>query len=159
MEKKFANNFKIYRAKPDGNGVATQFCFAKEKESIFIEMAKQLSGKDDNENAIFDWKNKIIFKLGMTDIGEILSVLQNIKLGVGPKDKDSENYKGLFHSNDKGNSILKFEKNKYGGFYIGLSVKKEGLDPVNLKHTISSGEATILNILLDRAVGLIYDWN
>lgn len=159
MEKKFIEAYKIYKPKKDGTGTASQFSFAKDKGCLFLEMAAQLPTKDENDNATFNWDNKIIFKMGPVDVAELLLVLHNIKNGAGTKEKDTENYKGLFHSTSNGNSILKFEKGKYDGFYLGLNVKKGDSTPVSLKHSLTSGEGIILRILLEKAIELIYDWN
>lgn len=158
MEAKFLESYKMYKARPDGGGAASQFEFSKEKKCIFFEIAPQLPLKDNNGNPTFDWAKKLIFKMGVVDMGEILSVLQNVKNGAGPKDKDTEKYRGLFHSNKEGNAILKFEKGMYSGYYIGLSVKKGASDPFNFKHAISDGEAVVLNILLTDAIRTIYSW-
>lgn len=159
MEKKFIEAYKIYKPKKDGTGTASQFSFAKDKGCLFLEMASQLPTKDENDNATFNWEDKIIFKLGVVDIAELLLVLHGIKNGSGPIEKGSETYRGLFHSNEKGNSILKFEKGKYEGFYLGLNVKKGESSPVALKHSVTSSEGMILRILLEKAIELIYDWN
>ena len=159
--KKFIQAYKIYKPKKDGTGTASQFCFAKDKGCLFLEMASQLPTKDENDNAIFGWKDKISFKLGPVDIAELLLVLHGIKNGAGPKDKfnTSEKYNGLFHSTASGNSILKFEIGKYDGFYLGLNIKKGESAPVALKHSLTSSEGMILRILLEKAIELIYDWD
>jgi len=158
MEKKIQKNYKIYKAKPDGNGAASQFEFSKDKEAVFFEMAPQLPSKDENGNPTFDWKKKLIFKLAVVDMGEILSVLNGIKNGAGPKEKDTDKYKGLYHSSKDGSAILKFEKGNYAGFYLGLNVKKGESPPVALKHTVTDGEGVVLSILLTDAIKAIYSW-
>lgn len=160
MEKKFTKNYKIYKPNKDMAGASSQFCFSKDKECVFLEMAKQLQEKGTEGFSLFDWKNKIVYKLGTIDLAEILLVLRGVKNGAGPTEKDNtEKYKGLFHSNENGNSILKFEKGKYDGYYLGLNIKRGDSAPISIKHSITSAEGMILQILLCRAIELIYDWN
>ena len=154
MEKKFPNNLKIFKPNKNNNGAATQFAWSPDKRCIFIESAPQLQDKDSSGNALFDWKNnKIIFKLGPPDIAEMLCVLDGIKNSVGYADK------GLFHENTKGNAVLKFQKAEKSGYYFGISVKKDGSEPVAIKHSITDSEGMILQILLRRAIEIVYDWN
>jgi len=154
VEKKFTDNCKIYKPNKTNNGAASQFCWSHEKRCIFIESAPQMPDRDGEGNSLFDWKNnKIIFKLGPPDIAEILCVLDGIKSSVGYADK------GLFHSSGNNNAVLKFQKADKSGYYFGISVKKEGSEPVAIKHSITDGEGMILQILLRRAIEIVYDWN
>lgn len=155
--KKFSKGFMLYKAQNNGNGSASQWNLGSEKDCVFLEMSNQ-TGKDDKGNARFDWDNKIRFKLGDADIGEIISVLVGVKDGVGPFDKDKEKYKGLFHSNPNGNSILYLGKDRNGILRICLSVKKDG-NQIRVQHAITIGEACILNTLLRRAIEVMYGWD
>ena len=157
MSKEFGENFVLYKARKEGDGAASQWSLASNKDCVFLEMTKQI-GKDDNQNAKFDWENKIRFKLGEADIGEILSVLVGLQKGVGPYDIQSEKHKGLFHSNPSGNAILYFGKDDAGRFKIYLSVKKNGEKTV-VSHLITKGEACVLSTLLRRAIEIMYNWH
>ena len=156
-QKKFNKGFIMYKAQNSGNGSASQWSLGSEKDCVFLEMASQTE-KDDKGNARFDWGNKIRFKLGDADIGEIISVLVGVKDGVGPFDEKNKKYKGLFHSNPSGNAILYFGKDRNGTLRICLSVQKNG-DQTRVQHAITIGEACFLNILLRRAIELMYDWS
>ena len=156
MPEKFSLSFVMYKATRDGNGAASQWDLAKEKQAVFLEMTNQI-GKDDKGNARFDWDNKISFKLGQTDIGEILSVLVGMQDGVGQLDRDKNKHKGLFHSNQGGNSILYFAKDERGTLRMYLSVKK-GENKTVAQHAISKGEMCILSTLLRRAIEVMYEW-
>lgn len=156
MAKEFSQPFMLYKAKNDGNGAASQWNLGSQKDCVFLEMANQM-GKDDKGNARFDWDNKICFKLGEADIGEILAVLVGIQSGVGPFDSSSNKHKGLFHSNKSGNAILYFGKGENGIFRIYLSVKK-GEEKIVVQHMISKGEACVLSTLLRRAIEVMYKW-
>ncbi len=157
MAKEFPENLMFYKAKKDGKGAASQWSLSSERNSVFLEMTNQVDF-DDNKNAKFDWDNKIRFKLGVCDIGEIISVLVNMQQGVGPLDVTKNRHKGLYHSNEKGNAILYFGKDKKNEiFRIQLSVKRDGKQTV-VKHAISKGEVCILNTLLCRAIEVMYRW-
>lgn len=156
-DKRFSKGFVLYKARVDGNGAASQWNLGSDKECVFLEMANQ-KGKDDNGNARFDWDNKIRFKLGDVDIGEILAVLVGVQSAVGPFDQSSGKHKGLFHSNQNGNAILYFGKDDNGRFRIYLSVKRGEVKTV-VQHTLSKGEACFLSTLLRRAIEVIYRWD
>ncbi|KKL97904.1 hypothetical protein LCGC14_1829800, partial [marine sediment metagenome] len=115
-EPKFKKSFAVYRARKNNGGVAAQFDFNPQSKLLFLEMAAQTGKQDKNNNALFDWPNKIAFKLGIVDIGELLCVLIGKQTGVGRF--DDGRYRGLYHENENGNSMLFFEVGKNGGFYM-----------------------------------------
>lgn len=156
-KKVFSKNFQLYKARGSGDGSASQWNLGSEKDCVFLEMANQ-TGKDENGNASFDWGNKIRFKLGISDIGEVLSVLVGLQKGVGPFDLERGKHKGLFHSNKSGNAILYLGKDDTGRFGIRLSVKRDG-DQTIVQHSITKGEACVLSTLLRRAIEVIHQWN
>lgn len=157
MSDKFSEQYMLYKAKNDGQGAASQWNLGSKRNCVFLEMARQ-DGKDSNNNARFDWDKKLIFKLGIADIGEILATLVGLQTGVGALDTQSGRYKGLYHSNEKGNAILRFDKNEGGRFHIRLSIKRgEAQDMIH--HSISSGEACVLSVLLRRAIEVMYRWH
>jgi hypothetical protein len=156
MAKEFPENFILYKAKNDGNGAASQWSLSSKKDCVFLEMANQAE-KDTKGNAKFSWENKIRFKLGDSDIGELLAVLVGLQNGVGPFDNSKKKHKGLFHSNQNGNAVLYFAKDEHGRLRIYLSVKR-GEEKTVVQHTISNGEACVLGTLLRHAIEIIYQW-
>ena len=157
MSDQFSEAYTLYKAKKDGSGAASQWNLGSKKDCVFLEMSNQ-TDKDDKGNPRFDWKNRIKFKLGHADIGEILSVLVGMQKGVGPYDKPQGKHKGLYHSNDAGNSVLYFGTDDNGVFNIYLSVKR-GEDRQAIRHTISKGEACVLSTLLRRAIEVMFRWH
>lgn len=157
MANEFSKSCVFYKAHNEGNGSASQWNLGSNKDSVFLEMANQ-KGKDNKGNANFDWDNKIRFKLGVSDIGELLAVLVGLQAGVGQFDTSKKKHKGLYHSNSNGNSILYFGKDDIGRFRIYLSAKR-GDERTVVQHTITKGEACILSTLLRRAVEVIYMWD
>lgn len=156
MVEKFSEPFMLYKARNDGSGSASQWNLSSAKDCVFLEMTNQ-KGKDDNGNARFDWNNKIRFKLGSADIGELLAVMVGLQSGIGPFDPTKKNHKGLYHSSAMGNAILHFRKDDLGKFHIFLSVKR-GEEKTVVQHTITKGEACILSTLLRRATEVMYRW-
>ncbi len=156
-KKVFTQNFKLYKARGSGDGAASQWNLGSEKDCVFLEMANQ-TGKDGNGNASFDWGGKIRFKLGVSDIGEVLSVLVGLQKGVGQYDSERGKFKGLYHSNKSGNAILYFGKDDAGRFGIRLSVKKDNNQTI-VQHSMTKGEACVLITLLRRAIEIIHKWN
>lgn len=154
-EPKFKKSFSIYKARRSHDGVASQFDFNPQTKLLFLEMAVQTGKQDDKGNALFDWKNKIAFKLGITDIGEILCVLIGKTNGVGRLDGDR--HKGLYHENDSGNSMLFFEKGNSGGYYMKLSIKR-GEEKIQLAQTLTNGEGIVLSTLLRCVIEAKYEW-
>lgn len=156
----YAEPFNVYRARNSGDGSASQWSLGSKKDCVFLEMANQ-KGKNEKGNVNFDWENKLPFKLGESDIGEILAVLSGLKKGVGPPTtKDGKpTHKGLFHSNDKGNAILCFAEGESQKIWVRLSVKRDGEETRAITHQMSQGEACVLHTLLRRAIEVMYRWH
>ena len=154
--KGYRQSYRIYRARKTNDGVASQFDFNPDSKFLFLEMAKQTDQHDDKGNALFDWKNKISFKLGVNDIGEILCVLSGKKTGLGTL-KDGK-YQGLYHKNESGDAILYFDKSEHNkAYYMKLSVRRSG-EKKQLSQLISDAEGIILSILLRCIIEAKYDW-
>jgi len=142
------NNFSIYKPNKSNNGAALQLDFNKFKKSIFIECANQ------NGERSFDWGQKVTLKLSATDIGAILSVLNN--KAVSTK---------LYHDPGKGDyasskeissNILSVSKNSYG-YNFSISQKK-GNSLTRIALNITFGECELMIILLQQSIRSIYEW-
>ena len=157
MPEEFAKSFMLYKAKVNGDGTASQWSLGSKKDCVFLEMANQ-QGKNNDGNASFDWENKIRFKLGESDIGELLAVLVGCQRGAGPFDPSKKGHKGLFHKNSSGNAILYFGHDDQDRLRIHLSVKKDE-QKTAIGHVISKGESMILSTLLRRALEVMYKWD
>jgi len=155
-EKGYTQAYRIYKARKTADGVASQFDFNIKTKLLFLEMASQSQDKDDQGNALFNWKDKISFKLGISDIGEILCVLVGKQSGVGSM-RDAK-YKGLYHQSSGGDSVLYFEKGNNGGYYMKLSVRRDGKDRRQLEQLLTNSEGIILSTLLRNVVEAKYEW-
>lgn len=65
--------YNIYKPlKKEGAGAALQFSYDAKKQSVYLEAARQKGVKlETGSKEQFDWENKIVFKLGVTDIGQL----------------------------------------------------------------------------------------
>ena len=162
--------FRIYKPNKNNNGAASKWQLSSKKSEhgittmLFLTMGSQ-TGIDSNGNAAFGWTDEsknIIMKLGILDIGELLSVLRGIKSYVG-ESNNREDGKGLYHETEKGNSVLKFyccPPDQYSStkYYKIVASQKRGNQTIKCYHTISIAEAQILFSLLEKAVIEIHGW-
>ena len=84
--------FNIYKPlKKEGAGAALQFSYDATKLGIYLEASRQKGGKlAIGSKDQFDWANKIVFKLGTADVGQLLLLFagrkKEIKLIHQPRD-------------------------------------------------------------------------
>jgi len=151
------SDLKFYKPRPNGQGAASRWNLARDKQAVFVEMANQMPS--DDENARFDWDRHLTVKLGLPDLGEILAVLLGRKAGVGTK-RGEGRFSGLFHKNPKGDSSLGFVRAANSeGFYLKVGVKREGGDLKTAGHSFTEGEACVLRIALETAVARLVGWS
>jgi len=136
-------SLSFWKARKDGNGSSAHLDFNLDKKSIFLSFMPQ-KGTDERN---FDKDKKITSKLNLQDVGEMLAVCRRHIDGVGRKEGDK--YKGLFHSspNENDNSIIGFEKWKDIGYYLSLSVKRNG-NSQRESVLLSYGEVEQLHLFL-----------
>ena len=152
-----SKDFRVYRANKTNSGTASgwQLSYKKDKEydkyEMFLIMADQQPENDANGNAKFDWEGGITVKLGETDLGEIMSVLERRKDSVG------HNGKGLFHETAKGNKIIGFTSVD-GGYALKVSYQDTEKNRREIKQVLGLHEASLLLTLLKRAVEKLYGW-
>lgn len=67
-------HFNIYKPiQKESGGAALQFTYDSYKRGIFLEAARQQGVKlEIGSKEQFDWAGKIVFKIGVTDIGRML---------------------------------------------------------------------------------------
>lgn len=112
---------------------------------IFFEMADAIPG--DPEGRI-DWRNKIIMKIGVNDIGVLLNAL---KFDL-PEAK-------LFHKTSTGTSTFQFAKGKNPGTY-GVSLYKTlGEQKLQSRMYLSSADVMILEEILRAGLPVILGWS
>ncbi len=160
--------FKIYKPRKTKDGVASQWEFSRKTPAtddkperpacMFLVFANQTDS--EGRLAQFDWPNKVTMKLGIADIGEILSVFIGLQKDLGPKEKDENgNYrgKGIYHETQRGNTILQLKKED-NKFAIRLSQKLKGQNVRIFLHSLTHSEVAVLTTLFRRAIELMYAW-
>jgi len=153
----YHKSFQIYKPRKGGGGCASQWEMASAGNAVFLEFAAQIGTMQDDENAKFDWPNKLKMKLGISDLGEIIACLERRQKGIGPAREGK--HRGLFHKNARGTASLLFEESQQGaGWHMKIGVQKTGAEVQNLSHALTPGEGATLLVLLRRAVERIYDW-
>ncbi len=169
-QSQYGKEYRIYKPRQSNDGAASRLQIRVNAEPyrevfLFWETTTQ-TGTDANGNASFGWKEKektITFKLGEVDVAELLLVLKGKKEYAGPPPKEAgKPGMGLYHKNPNGNTILQLQRDQKGaGFYLSISRQSAAnkSDVVRIKHTISNGEAEILQVLLTDAVSCIFGWH
>lgn len=157
-EFKRRNDIAIYKANKRKSGSVAQFKMGGDDTCMFLELAKQVRDMDDSKP--YDWENKIIVKLGYTDISKILAYFapQIMYYRTPP------NSLKLFHQTSKGSKSieLKWQSNEYKGnktysYYLTVS-SKQG-DVVNkVSVPISLDEVELLKVGFNRALEIILCW-
>ena len=155
--------YRIYKpyGKSDGGASAFQVKITLDSEAgpgktrlveMFWVAVNQIGTNEATGNAAFGWddsKQCITMKMGLTDIGELLSLFDG--------DKEEIN---LFHKNKAGNTVAKMKQaqNKSGTVYYFQMSSKRGNDLIKVRHNISLSDAKILRQLLKDYVSLYHDW-
>ncbi len=153
-------DFRIYKPNKTGNGAASAFQVRvdldeetqRRKIMLFLMMAPQ-TGKDDNGNSAFGWKDNektVTVKLGMPDIGDMLAVLNGRKTEVGTG-------KGLFHKNANGSTSLSFALTP-GGYSLRTNKKIGDKVGEAVSHSLTHSEGEVLKVLLEEVVKITYNW-
>ncbi len=152
--------WRCYKPTGAGKGAASKIQAVNRngKLMVFLVISPQ-TGIDENDNASFAWSNEndtssVTVKLGETDIGEILAVLDGLKLMAGNKEK------GMFHKNEKGSTTITFEQGEYNGeinYRLRASKKADGAaQAIAHQHYISAGESRILKQVLEKIINTMY---
>jgi len=134
------NFYPIYKPNGKGTGGAIQFKpdFESKNGCIFINAANQAGEKS------YDWGNKVIMKLGMSDIGKIMALL------IG-RTKECK----LFHKSDRGQTTFDLKPGTSYGYMLRTTSTISG-STVNLP--VSDDEAEILLTLLRHVVPIFARW-
>ncbi len=138
-------DYPIYKPNSRGDGGVIRFGLNLSKRAIFVDAASQ------NGERQFDWDNKVTMKWGLSDIGEVLSVLR----GRIPQAK-------LFHRTDKANSAVEFARRddpELAPFFMTLS-RQEAADKSlrRVSIPVTHAEAAVLEVLLQGAVTQMVGW-
>jgi len=123
--------------------------------SLFVTFANQKTvGVRNGAETVFpsfDWKNKITFRLIMSDISQMLMVFRGMQESIADG-------KGLFHHSARYNTMIKFEHRiePYPGYI--LEVYRKSLDGNDQHHafiSFSPAEAVGLSLAIEQSMGVI----
>jgi hypothetical protein len=152
-ESTWKNDLRLYKPQKNGQGSASQWEYrVKDKIGMmFVTLAPQLPGKDQNGNDKFDWdEGKIIAKLGQSDIGELLATVERRMDSAGGD-------RGLFHKTPGGGNKIITLKKSDRGYYFGMSSKpRDAKEAFRLGHSVSHGEASLLAGVLRGAIDRMF---
>lgn len=150
----------IYKANKRESGSVAQFEMSRNNDCMFLEMAKQHAPMDSSKP--YDWDNKIIVKLGHTDICKILAFFSPQMMYYS---RPPEPLK-LFHQNDKGSKgiELKWQEREWQGkktysYYLTVSSKVGDADPLKISVPIGLDEVEYLKVGFAKALELILGWD
>ena len=118
--------YNIYKPlQKEGGGAALQFSYDVTKQSIYLEAARQKGIKlEIGSKEQFDWDNKIVFKLGVTDVGHLSLLFSGKKTEVKCIHKPPDG---------KHTSVLEIRKQSgdYDNYQLKLSKTEKGEDGAN----------------------------
>ncbi|MFH0973837.1 MAG: hypothetical protein V1817_03575 [Candidatus Micrarchaeota archaeon] len=150
---KYTNRFAIYKARRAGGGAALRFDFNPSREAVFAEFAPQRGGAERE----FDWENKMVFKLGVSDIGKILVALEGKTNSLDLYHDPTKSAGGAASAGGARNAALAVTRTERG-FLFKLSQQAADGGVRALSVNVSEDEAALLRILLARAVEHVFAW-
>lgn len=123
--------------------------------SLFVSMANQKTvGVRNGAETVFpsfDWKNRLILRLTMSDIAQIMMVFRGMQESVCDG-------KGIFHRSSRYNTIIKFEHRIEPHPGYTLDVYRKSLDGAEQQHSFiafSPAEAVGLSLAIEQSMGFI----
>lgn len=143
----------IYKANKNKTGSVAQFKIGHKNDCMFLEMAPQIREMDNKSP--YDWENKLIIKMGTTDITKMMAYFRPQIL----YSKNPPQPMKLFHKNTRGTKSIELKwQPKYNNYYLSVS-SKEGQDaPVRIAIPISLDEVELLMVGFARALEIILAW-
>lgn len=147
MSKDFPESYNIYRK----GKTAAQFKIGAniDRPGIFVDLTDKPKGD------AFDWKDKITIKLGLNDLGAMLSTIKNnekeLKLfhdpGAGTDDKGSVSRTITLVRNDS----------KQKGYYFNVTSSQDG-KAKRISVAMNNSEITILECLITVTIPKMLRW-
>lgn len=130
---------KLLKPEADESGKITK------EGCLFFEMAQAIPG--DTEGRI-DWKNKIIMKIGINDLGALLN---GIRYEL-PEVK-------LFHKTASGTSTFTLAKGQNPGTYGVSLYKVAGEQKLQARMYLNSADLIVLEKVLEAGLPVILGWS
>jgi hypothetical protein len=154
--------YSIYKPNKTGKGAAAQFNPDSDLRCIWMEMASQAGDRD------FNWDNKIVFKLGHSDLLQMIYTLQLVRtskyidfLRCAPSDYDEWILKEM--ADNKGNLLNIFHADRNTGNTSSLTIRGNSASygggfRVKLYKKFSDGKVLThqIGITPPEALGILY---
>lgn len=153
-KKKFRRDIGIYKPNPKGNGSVAQFKIGGNDDCMFLECANQNAPMKSPKP--YDWENKIIVKLGESDLCKMLAYFGMHKPGAPLR---------LHHETPGGgNKQVELKWQEYNGrsqYYMTVSHQLEKGQPPKTRVSFSLGldEVEYLKIGFKKALEKILAWD
>lgn len=143
----------IYKANPKKSGSVAQFKMSHKNDCMFLELATQIREMDNAKP--YDWDNKIVVKLGITDITKMMAYFSPQILY---KNNPPSPLK-LFHKTARGSKSIELKwQPKYNNYYLSVSAKEGDNAPSRVSVPISLDEVELLMVAFPRALEIILAW-
>jgi len=143
----------MYKANPKKTGSVAQFKMANNNDCMFLECANQIG--EPKSSKPYDWENKIIVKLGTTDICKMLAYFRLHQPNAALK---------IYHeSPGGGNKGIELKWQEYNGrqsYYLTVTHQRNKGDKPNRVGTpIGFDEIEYLIVGFQKALELILNWD
>lgn len=144
----------FWKPRRENNGAAAFFEFNMEQDnpSAWFTMMPESS---ESGNSKFDSNRKIVSKLNLEDLGQILAVLTGRLEGLGDLN-DKGHYRGLYHQgmNGASSTIGLSYNSEYKNFNLSLTRKDNSdAEPVRYYIGLSHGQAEQLRVFCENVIG------
>lgn len=151
--KRKRKDIAFYKANQKGSGSAAQFKISNNNDCMFLEVANQCG--DQKSHAPYDWKNKIIVKLGETDICKMLAYFRLYEPNAPLK---------IYHqSPNGGNKGMELKWQEYKGrqsYYLTVTHQKEkGVLANKVSVPIGLDEIEFLKVGFEKALSIFLCWD
>ena len=141
----YGPEYAVYKPTSSGKGGVMRWRLDLPNSSVFVDAAPQLAQRK------FDWENKVYMKWGISDIGEILAVLER-----------RQDAAELYHESPSGVATfsIKYQRDrKPANYFLQLSRKpKDAADKSSVAVPVSQAEAATLCVLMRASVVRILKW-
>ena len=143
------HSVSFWKPKKSNDGAAAIFEFSAargDRDACFFVRMMPQNGTGNGAKFLSD--KAINVKLGLNDVGEMLSVLSGRTAGLGQKN-DKGYWSGLYHDSPNGNSVITLNRGNTESpvMFFGLSVKRESSEG-RFNISLTPGEQEILRAFL-----------
>ena len=141
----------IYKPNLKKTGSVAQFKLGGANDCMFLECTRQI-GEMTGSNP-YDWKNKIIVKLGTTDLCKMLAYF-NLYQPASPLK--------LMHKLGTSNQLIELKWQEYNGhssYYLSVSHKAGDAEANRVSIPIALDEVEYLVVGFRKALEIILDWD